>query len=104
MADSRGIAEAWRIEALDVFGQAPSRCRREAFFLGSDSNFHAKHPAGTAEGWWNLDSDPNKPGHTNTAPHHLAFNPQFLDRANQLMKAREQKRTIAAIAAGILEA
>jgi hypothetical protein len=34
---------------------------RDAGFLGSDSNFHAQHPPGTTEGWWKLDSDPNKP-------------------------------------------
>jgi hypothetical protein len=39
---------------------------RDAGLLGSDSNFHAKHPPGTPEGWWNLDSDPNKPGRINT--------------------------------------
>jgi hypothetical protein len=48
-----------------VVGQAPSCFERDAGFLGSDSNFHAKHPTGTPEGWWNLakpqvqDSDPN---------------------------------------------
>jgi putative two-component system hydrogenase maturation factor HypX/HoxX len=36
-------------------------------FLGSDSNIHAQHPPGTHEVRWILDSDPNKPGHTNKA-------------------------------------
>jgi hypothetical protein len=48
-----------------------------AGFLGSDSNFHAKHPAGTPEGWWKLKSDPNKPGHTSKAPPYLTLNPQY---------------------------
>jgi hypothetical protein len=39
---------------------------RDAGLLGSDSNFHAKHPPGTPEGWLNFDSDPNKPGRINT--------------------------------------
>src|SRR5450756_967987 len=37
-------------------------------FLGSDHNFAAKRsgaPAGTAEGWANLGSDPNNPGSFN---------------------------------------
>ena len=60
-----------------VVGQAPSCFERDAGFLGSDSNFHAKHPTGTPEGWWNLDSDPNKPGRTSTDRALLALNPQF---------------------------
>jgi hypothetical protein len=53
-------------------GPAPSYFVRDAGFLGSDSNFHAKHPTGTPEGRWNLESDPNKPDHA-----HLALNPQL---------------------------
>jgi len=39
---------------------------RDAGFLGSDSNFHGKHPPVTPEGGWKLDSDPNKPDQGST--------------------------------------
>jgi hypothetical protein len=73
-----------------IFGQAPRHLRRDAGFLakpqvqGSDSNFHAKHPAGTPAGWWNLDSDPNKPGHTNSTRPHLAINPRLLGSESKI--------------------
>ena len=60
-----------RGEPGDVaFGRARSDVGRDAGFLGSDSNIHAKHPQGTPEGGWILakpqvqESDPNKPGDT----------------------------------------
>ena len=63
---------------LVAAGYQRSQIERGVGFLGSDSNIHAKHPLGTPEGWWILDSDPNKPGRTNTFRTHIAFNSQLL--------------------------
>ena len=63
---------------LVAAGYQRSQSERGVGFLGSDSNIHAKHPLGTPEGWWILDSDTNKPGRTNTFRTHIAFNSQLL--------------------------
>lgn len=56
-----------------------SHLGRDVGFLGSDSNIHAKHPLGTPEGWWILDSDPNKPGRANTVRPPISIGPQLLE-------------------------
>ena len=66
-----------------------SHIGRDAGFLGSDSNIHAKHPQGTPEGWWILDSDPNKPERTVTCRPHTAFYPHHLG-SHHLLEARER--------------
>ena len=64
---------------LVAAGYQRSPIARGAGFLGSDSNIHAQHPQGTPEGWWILDSDPNKQGCTNTVRPQFAFNSLLLE-------------------------
>ena len=64
---------------LVAAGYQRSPIARGAGFLGSDSNIHVQHPQGTPEGWWILDSDPNKPGCTNTVHPQVAFNSLLLE-------------------------
>jgi hypothetical protein len=64
---------------LVAAGYQHSRNGRGAGFLGSDSNIHAQHPLGTPEGWWILDSDPNKPGRTSAVHPHIAFIAHLLE-------------------------
>jgi putative two-component system hydrogenase maturation factor HypX/HoxX len=58
-----------------------------AGFLGSDSNIHAQHPPETHEVRWILDSDPNKPGHTNQAD----FYPRPEGTWNPLMRQSDRR-------------
>jgi len=71
-----------------------------AGFLGSDSNLHAKHPPGTPEGGWTLDSDPNKPDHERVT--HLQNQPPALLSSGALNLGHGQAIAWVEMARGLL--
>jgi len=81
------------LRALQRF--TPGSLQPTAGFLGSDSNMTAKRPEGLPKGQIILDSDPNKPGHTDTTTLKPGtWNPQMRQHDRRIDWTRDGTDTV----------